>query len=78
MCVDTADPSDFVTVARGSLSPEYVTKLLNADRLVGAKRVKAFGKLDVEIMKNDAPLVVTNAYNNRFFFSSRVAPKSLK
>ena len=29
-------------------------------------------------MKKDAPLIVTNVYNNRFFFSNRVDPKSLK
>jgi hypothetical protein len=28
-------------------------------------------------MKNDAPVVVTNVYNNRFFFSNRVDPKTL-
>src|SRR5262245_11835681 len=78
-CLDpSADPGDFVTLVAGSLSPEYVAKLANANRLSGEKRVKAFGKLDVEIMKKDAPLVVLNAYNNRFFFSNRVAPKSLE
>jgi len=76
-CADTADPGDFVTFAKGSLSPEYVAKLLNVNRLAGQKRVTAFGKLDVEIMKNDAPVVVTNVYNNRFFFSNRVDPKTL-
>jgi len=74
----TADPGDFVTAVEGSLSPDYAAKLLNANRLTGQKRVDAFGKLDVEIMKKDAPLVVTNAYNNLFFFSNRVDPKSLK
>jgi peptide/nickel transport system substrate-binding protein len=78
-CLDaTADPGDFVTVVKASLSPAYVTKLTNADRLTGQKRIHALGKLDVEIMKHDAPLVVTNAYNNRFYFSSRVDPKSLR
>jgi len=77
-CVDTADPGDFVYAVRGSLSPEFVPKLLDADRLAGQKRVRAFGQLDIEIMKKDAPLIVTNVYNNRFFFSNRVDPKSLK
>jgi hypothetical protein len=78
-CLDaTADPGDFVTAVKRSLSPEYVAKLLSVNRLIGEKRLKAFGRLDVEIMKKDAPLVVTNAYNNRFFFSNRVDPKSLK
>ena len=78
-CLDgTADPGDFVATVRGSLSPEYEVKVQNANRLAGEARIRAFGKLDIEIMKNDAPLVVMNAYNNRFFFSNRVDPKSLK
>ena len=78
-CLDgTADPGDFVTTVRGSLSPQYAAKLLKVTGLTGEARIKAFGKLDVEIMTNDAPLVVTNVYNNRFFFSNRVNPKSLE
>ena len=78
-CLDaTADPGDFVTAVKGSLSPEYVAKLLSANRVTGEKRLKAFGKLDLDIMKEVAPLVVMNAYNNRFFFSDRVDPKSLQ
>jgi ABC-type transport system substrate-binding protein len=78
-CLDaTADPGDFVSAFKGAFSPEYVAKLQSVNRLSGEKRLKAFGKLDVEIMKKDAPLVVTNTYNNRFFFSNRVDPKSLK
>ncbi len=78
-CLDgTADPGDFVAAVRGSLSPEYAVKVQKANGLTGEARLKAFGKLDIEIMKNLAPLVVMNAYNNRFFFSNRVDPKSLK
>jgi ABC-type transport system substrate-binding protein len=76
-CVDTGDSGDFVKLVKESLSPAYVAKLLSVDRLTGQRRVTAFGKLDLEIMKKDAPLVVTNAYNNRYFFSARVEPKSL-
>jgi ABC-type oligopeptide transport system substrate-binding subunit len=78
-CLDApADPGAFVTAVQGLLSPQYVAKVQNANRLSGEKRIKAFGKLDVEIMKKDAPAVVMNSYNNRFFFSNRVDPKSLK
>jgi ABC-type transport system substrate-binding protein len=78
-CVDgSADPGDFLTFVRGTLSPELEAKLERANRLAGERRVKALGQLDVEIMRKDAPLVITNAYNNRFFFSNRVDPKSLK
>jgi peptide/nickel transport system substrate-binding protein len=78
-CVDgTADPGDFVSTVRGSLSPQYEAKVRNVSELTGEARIKAFGKLDIEIMRNDAPLVVTNVYNNRFFFSNRVNPRSLQ
>ena len=53
-------------------------KIRNANALRGQARVEAFGKLDVEIMKNLAPTVVTSSYNNRFFFSNRVDPRSLR
>jgi hypothetical protein len=79
VCVDgTADPGDFLATVRGSLSREYEVKVQKANGLTGEARLKAFGKLDIEIMKNLAPLVVMNTYNNRFFFSNRVNPKSLK
>jgi hypothetical protein len=29
-------------------------------------------------MRNVAPVAVTNIYNNRYFFSNRVDPRSLK
>ena len=79
LCLDgTADPGDFVMTLGRSLSPEYQVKVQNANRLTGEARLKAFGKLDIEIMKNVAPVVVMNAYNNQFFFSNRVNPKSLQ
>ena len=35
------------------------------------------GKLDIAIMKNAAPLAPMGYYNNLFFFSNRVDPRSL-
>ena len=46
-------------------------------RLKGNARAAALGKLDLEIMRNVAPVAVTNIYNNRYFFSDRVRPRSL-
>ena len=37
--------------------------------------LRAFGKLDLEIMNTLAPVAVTRTYNN--LFSSRVDPRSL-
>jgi hypothetical protein len=48
-----------------------------ANRLSGNARLAAFGKLDLELMRNVAPFAVMRTYNNRFLFSKRVDPKSL-
>jgi ABC-type oligopeptide transport system substrate-binding subunit len=58
-------------------SPKYRAKIEAALRLQGDARTKAIGRLDIEIMKNVAPTVVTNIFNNRYFFSNRVDPRSL-
>jgi hypothetical protein len=36
------------------------------------------GTLDLEITRNVAPAAVLRTYNNRYFFSDRVDPRSLK
>jgi hypothetical protein len=33
--------------------------------------------MDIDIMKQAAPYVASRTYNNRYFFSNRVNPKSL-
>ena len=45
--------------------------------LVGPKRFKVYGQLDLDIMSQVAPMAVERTYNNRYFFSNRVNPKSL-
>jgi ABC-type transport system substrate-binding protein len=55
----------------------YRDKIAAALRLKGNARAAALGKLDVQIMKNVAPVVVTNTFNNLYFFSNRVDPRSL-
>jgi hypothetical protein len=57
--------------------PKYNTKLAQAAKLVGPNRYKTYGKLDIDVMKNVAPVAVTRTYNTRYFFSTRVNPKSL-
>jgi hypothetical protein len=67
---------------------EYATaaKLLNypdkrgqAGGLVrlGNARLRAFGRLDLAMMRNSAPVAPMRTYNNRFLFSDRVDPQSL-
>jgi len=59
-------------------SPKYRRKIEAALRLADNARAKAIGKLDLEIMRNVAPVAVTNTYNNLYFFSARVDPRSLE
>jgi hypothetical protein len=61
----------------GSLGAKFARRLAAAKRLHGLARLHAFGRLDIDLMNEAAPLVVTRTYNNRFFFSARVAPRSL-
>jgi peptide/nickel transport system substrate-binding protein len=82
MCTDyPVDPPAFLPRGSDGLfvpdSPEYRAKLAAASALKGRARVKALGKLDIWLMKNVAPFAVTNIYNDRYFFSDRVDPRSL-
>jgi ABC-type oligopeptide transport system substrate-binding subunit len=85
-CTDFPDPyailltflganqyADFPSLA----STRYTAKIRAAARLVGNRRLRAFGKLDLEIMNTVAPVAVTRTYNNRYLFSNRVDPRSL-
>jgi ABC-type oligopeptide transport system substrate-binding subunit len=80
-CADYPDPYDFLnglfSSSWGQLFPSYLAKIKAANRLVGAARLKAFGKLDLEITNKVAPVAVTQSYNNVYFFSNRVKPSSL-
>ena len=58
-------------------SPKYRAKLAAAKRLNGSARDRALGKLDVQMATALAPQVVLGVYTNRYFFSSRVDPRSL-
>jgi ABC-type oligopeptide transport system substrate-binding subunit len=57
--------------------PAYQEKIATAARLSGKARLKAFGKLDLDLMRNLAPVAAMRTYNDRFFFSDRVDPRSL-
>jgi peptide/nickel transport system substrate-binding protein len=58
-------------------SARFTAKIRAAARLVGNRRLRVFGKLDLEIMNTLAPVAVTRTYNNRYLFSNRVDPRSL-
>ena len=75
------DSSSFLSLGLGQPfspdNPEYRARWAAALRLKGAARNKALGKLDIDLMKNVAPLAVMSLYNDRFFFSNRVDPRSV-
>jgi ABC-type oligopeptide transport system substrate-binding subunit len=81
-CADYPDPQGLLGSLLGWAAPyvdssRFGSKLEAAANLQGAARLRAFGRLDIELMKELAPIVVMRTYNNRFFFSARVDPKSL-
>jgi ABC-type transport system substrate-binding protein len=57
--------------------PKWNAKMEAAAKLVGRKRFKVYGQLDLDIMRKVAPIAVERTYNNRYLFSDRVDPKSL-
>ena len=79
-CYDSPDPSRVLVSSLGSVpnSGKYLQRIRAADGLPGNKRLSALGKIDLEVMRNVAPVAVMHTYNNRWFFSSRVDPRSLK
>jgi hypothetical protein len=85
-CADIVDPYDFFQpfLYNDGLflwpvltSKHYRARILAAAKLVGNARLAAFGKLDLDIMKNVAPMAPMRTYNNRYLFSDRVNPHSL-
>src|SRR5215213_7362254 len=90
-CQDYPDPYDFINILLygGFIQPEnnvnysyfnekkWNKRMEAASRLVGAKRIKAYSKLDADLMKNAAPMSPERTYDSRYFLSNRVNPKSL-
>ena len=84
---DYPDPFDFINVlldgqniqeANNSNyaylnSPKYNKAMADASKLSGAARYDAYGKLDVDLMKNAAPWAPLSNGNVREFISSRVS-----
>jgi peptide/nickel transport system substrate-binding protein len=90
-CSDYPDPFDWINIllygktieAENNVNlsfmnlPRWNRKMEAAAKLVGPKRYKVYGQLDLDIMRQVAPMAVMRTYNNRYFFSNRVDPKSL-
>jgi ABC-type oligopeptide transport system substrate-binding subunit len=85
-CQDYPDPYDFFynVFLRASLDdpispvgPKWTRQIKSAAKLVGPARLKAFGKLDIRLMKEYAPIAAMRTYNNIFLLSNRVVRRSL-
>jgi peptide/nickel transport system substrate-binding protein len=90
-CSDYPDPYDWINILLYGPSiqdennvnysyfnnPKWNKRMENAAKLVGPKRLKVYGQLDLDIMQKAAPVAVERTYNNRYFFSNRVDPKGL-
>jgi peptide/nickel transport system substrate-binding protein len=71
------DPAEYPFLLPVLASKHYQARILAAAKLVGNARLAAFGKLDVDIMRDVAPMAPMRTYNNRYLFSKRVNPRSL-
>ncbi len=84
-CVSDLDPTAFFdllfegyTSFHANLAgSEYGKKILAVRKLVGTARLRAFGKLDLEITRDLAPVAPMRTYNSWYLFSDRVDPRSL-
>jgi ABC-type transport system substrate-binding protein len=90
-CSDYPDPFDWINVLfyGGFIKPEnnvnysymdlpkWNRKMEAAAKLVGPKRFKVYGQMDLDLMRQVAPVAVERTYNNRYIFSDRVDPKHL-
>ena len=52
--------------------PAYQHKLANAARLSGPKRYLTYGKLDLDLARNAAPLAAFDNLTDNDFFSARI------
>lgn len=83
---DYPDPYDFINIlldgrtiaAKNNVNvsyfnvPAYQKKMDAAARLAGDARYRAYGSLDIDITRNQSPLVITNNQNVREFISAKV------
>jgi len=90
-CSDYPDPYDWINILLygGNIQsennnnysymnvPKWNRKMQAAARLVGPKRLKVYGQMDLDLMNQVAPVAAERTYNNRYLFSNRVNPKGL-
>lgn len=89
-CQDYPDPYDFINILLygGNIQadnnnnlayfniPSYNRKMERAAKLLGNARLRTYGALDIDIMRNQAPWAPWNNPTNQFFLGARIDPKS--
>ena len=84
---DYADPYNFLDILLNGANiqeannnnysywadPAYIRKMNNASKLTGSKRYRTYGNLDIDIMRNAAPIAPFMVANDRHFISNRVS-----
>ena len=89
-CQDYPDPYDFINVLLygGNIqaennnnlayfnNPAYNRKMARAARMLGEARLRTYGALDVDIMRNQAPWAVWLNPTDLYFFGARIVPRS--
>jgi ABC-type transport system substrate-binding protein len=90
-CSDYPDPYDWINVllyggniqAENNVNYSYMNvskwnkKMSAAARLTGKKRLTTYGKLDIDLAKQVAPLAAMRTYQSRYLLSNRVNTKTL-
>jgi ABC-type transport system substrate-binding protein len=90
-CSDFPDPYDWINVllygpsiqAENNVNYSYFNsskwnaRMASAAKLVGPKRLKVYGQLDLDIMNKSSTMAIERTYNNRYFFSNKINPKGL-
>jgi len=72
------NPGDYWMSTLGIHNAAYQRRFFAARRLRGSARARAFGRLDLDLMRNFAPAAPMRTFDNAFFFSDRVDPHSLR
>jgi ABC-type oligopeptide transport system substrate-binding subunit len=78
VCASGPNPSSFLKDVFSERAPSSIVRLIDrAQRLAPAMRLRAFGMLDAQIARVQAPAIAWGSLNDREFFSERVDPRTI-
>lgn len=74
---DYADPFDFIGLIfgpefPGRIAPRYRREITAAARLTGERRLRAYGRIDIDLAKHAAPVIAFANVTAHDFFSDRI------